>query len=351
MLKTGIIKDSLYLEHIADDYHPESHHRLEAIYEMLEEKDMAGKFVDIKPRDATREELGYIHTPEYISRVASTKVRSRVMLDPDTYTSPRSWEAASRAAGGFLELIDKLMQNKIDNGFALVRPPGHHAEADRAMGFCLFNNVAIGAKYAINKYNLERILIIDWDIHHGNGTQRSFYNAPEVLYFSTHQYPYYPGTGGVDELGDGKGKGFNVNVPLSPGAGDDEYAEIFLKILKPVTLEFKPQLILVSAGFDTYFDDPLGGMKVTPKGFARLAKIILELADRICDGKVLFILEGGYNLNGLRDSVKAVLLELLGESDLFKGRSLLDEKIDTTVISSIIKQVKTTIKPFWPDLI
>lgn len=351
MLKTGIIKDLLYLEHITDDYHPESHHRLEAIYKMLEEKDMAGKFVEIKPRDATREELGYIHTQEYISRVASTKVKSRVMLDPDTHTSPRSWEAAARAAGGFLELIDKLMQNKIDNGFALVRPPGHHAEADRAMGFCLFNNVAIGAKYAIKKYNLDRILIIDWDIHHGNATQNSFYDDPQALYFSTHQYPYYPGTGGVNEVGEGKGKGFNVNVPLSPGAGDDEYAGIYLEILKPVTLEFKPRLILVSAGFDTYFDDPLGGMKVTPEGFARLAKIILELADKTCEGKALFILEGGYSLKGLRDSVKAVLLELLGESGLFKGSSLLDEKIDTTVISSKIKQVKAAIKPFWPGLI
>ena len=221
MLKTGIIKDPLYLEHTADDYHPESPHRLETIYSMLEEKDMAGKFVAIKPREATREELGYIHTAEYISRVASTKTRSKVMLDPDTYTSPGSWEAAILAAGGVLELIDNLMEKKIDNGFAFLRPPGHHAEADRAMGFCLFNNIAIGAKYAIEKYNLDRILIIDWDIHHGNGTQRSFYNDPQVLYFSTHQYPYYPGTGNYDEIGTGYGRGYTINVPLKHGCGED----------------------------------------------------------------------------------------------------------------------------------
>ena len=185
-LKTGIVKDPLYLEHITGDYHPESHHRLEVIYDMLAESDMAGKFVNVKPRNATREELEYIHTPDYISMVASTAGKDRVMLDPDTQTSPKSWDAAQLAAGGFLVLIDQLMQNKIDNGFALVRPPGHHAEANRAMGFCLFNNVAIGAKYAINQYNLDRILIIDWDLHHGNATQHSFEDDPSVLYFSTH---------------------------------------------------------------------------------------------------------------------------------------------------------------------
>lgn len=350
MSKTGIVKDPLYLEHITGDYHPESHHRLEAIYEMLAESDMAGKFIGVKPHNAARAELEYIHTPDYISRVAATAGKPRVMLDPDTQTSPRSWEAAQLAVGGCLELIDQLMQKKIDNGFALVRPPGHHAESDRAMGFCIFNNVAIGAKYAIKKYNLERILIIDWDLHQGNATQHSFYNDPQVLYFSTHQYPYYPGTGSFAEVGEGAGKGFTVNVPLAPGPGDEEYAAIYLEILKPITLEFKPQLILISSGFDIYFDDPLGGMKVTPAGFARLAKIILELANQTCAGKALFILEGGYHLQGLRDSVKAVLLELLGESDLFKDRSILEEKVDSSGVASIIQRVKETHKPYWPSI-
>lgn len=350
MKKTGIITDPLYLEHKTGDYHPESHQRLEAINAMLEENDMAGKVLRVKPRFASREEIEYVHSSGYVARVEATKGKSSVMLDPDTQTSPKSWEAAQLAAGGFLELIDQLMQKKIDNGFALVRPPGHHAEHDRAMGFCLFNNVAIGAKYAIKKYNLERILIIDWDLHQGNGTQHTFYDDPKVLYFSTHQFPYYPGTGSISETGKGKGKGFTINVPLAPGPGDEEYAKIYQKILQPVVLEYKPQLILVSAGFDIYFNDPLGGMKVTPKGFALLTKIILELAETVCKGNLLFILEGGYHLDGLRDSVKAVLLELSGNSSLFANKSVLEENIAKNSVDTIIDQVKNQYKNYWKSL-
>ena len=350
MKKTGIITDPLYLEHKTGDYHPESHQRLEAINAMLEENDMAGKVLRVKPRFASREEIEYVHSSGYVSRVEATKGKPSVMLDPDTQTSPKSWEAAQLAAGGFLELIDQLMQKKIDNGFALVRPPGHHAEHDRAMGFCLFNNVAIGAKYAIKKYNLERILIIDWDLHQGNGTQHTFYDDPKVLYFSTHQFPYYPGTGSISETGKGKGTGFTINVPLAPGPGDEEYAKIYQKILQPVVLEYKPQLILVSAGFDIYFNDPLGGMKVTPKGFALLTKIILELAETVCKGNLLFILEGGYHLDGLRDSVKAVLLELSGNSSLFANKSVLEENIAKNSVDTIIDQVKNQYKNYWKSL-
>ncbi len=351
MNKTGIVTDPLYLKHITGDYHPESHHRLEAIYQMLEQEDMAGKFFHVKPRFATREELEYVHSSEYVARVESTKGKPSVMLDPDTQTSPKSWEAAQLAAGGLLELIDHLMQKKIDNGFALVRPPGHHAERDRAMGFCLFNNVAVAARYAIKEYDLKRILIIDWDIHQGNATQHSFYDEPKVLYFSTHQFPYYPGTGSLDEIGEGDGKGFTINVPLAPGPGDEEYARIYRKILQPVILEYKPQLILVSAGFDIYFDDPLGGMNVTPDGFALLAKIILELAEKVCEGKVLFLLEGGYNLEGLRDSVKGVLLELLGgENSLFNETAVLEENIEKSSVDRIIDQVKEKCKDYWKTL-
>jgi acetoin utilization deacetylase AcuC-like enzyme len=218
------------------------------------------------------------------------------------------------------------------------------------MGFCLFNNVAIGAKYALKKYGLDKILLIDWDLHHGNATQHTFYDDREVLYFSTHQYPYYPGTGGFDEVGANEGKGFNVNVPLSPGPGDDDYAGIYIDILKPITLEYKPQLILVSAGFDIYFDDPLGGMGVTPAGFARLTKIIMELAKQACEGKTLFILEGGYHLDGLRDSVEAVFLELLEDSDRFAGRPFLEEKIESSAIDPVINRVRAAHKDYWPCL-
>ncbi|RLB76677.1 MAG: histone deacetylase, partial [Deltaproteobacteria bacterium] len=216
--------------------------------------------------------------------------------------------------------------------------------------FCLFNNVAIGAKYAMAKYNLERILIIDWDLHQGNSTQHVFYDDPKVLYFSTHQFPYYPGTGSFEETGRGEGEGYTINVPLPPGQGDNEYEKIYLEILKPVTLEFMPQLILVSSGFDIYFKDPLGGMKVTPDGFAKMTKIIMELANRVCEGKALFILEGGYDLEGLKDSVKKALFELSGLSDLFNGESVLDEHIDSSRADSIIEKVKTAHRDFWGSL-
>lgn len=350
MLKTGIVRDHRYLEHITGDYHPESHHRLEVIYNMLEDHDIREKFMDIKPRFATRKELEYVHSGEYVSSVAATEGKPMVMIDGDTQTSPKSWEAAQLAAGGFLELIDSLMAKDIDNGFALVRPPGHHAEYDRGMGFCLFNNVAIGAKHAIAKHGLEKILIIDWDLHQGNATQHTFYDDPKVLYFSTHQFPYYPGTGDFQETGKGEGTGYTINVPLTPGQGDNEYVKIYQEILKPVTLEFKPQLILVSSGFDIYFKDPLGGMKVTPDGFAQMTKIILELANLVCEGKALFILEGGYNLEGLRDSVKKVLLELAGESDLFNDKLILDELIAGSNVDSIIKKVKTQHQNIWKGL-
>jgi acetoin utilization deacetylase AcuC-like enzyme len=254
------------------------------------------------------------------------------------------------AAGGTLVAVDKILGGELDNAFAIVRPPGHHAESSRAMGFCLFNNVAIAAGYALKTRKLSKALIIDWDLHHGNGTQHSFYERADVLYFSTHQFPYYPGTGFVNEVGSGTGKGFTVNVPLSPGPGDAEYVQIFEEILEPIAMEYKPDIVFVSAGFDIYYQDPLGGMQVTPEGFANLAKIVLEIAKETCKGKVVFVLEGGYHLDGLRDSVKEVLKAMRGDI-LAGGR---DENIrkgaDHRMIDAIIKKVKEAQKPFWKNL-
>ncbi len=315
MGKTGIVKDDRYINHRPGSGHPESHHRLEVIYAMLEEPDMKGQFPDVPVRQAEMDELALVHLPEYVRMVASTAGKDFSRLDLDTTTSSGSYEAALLAAGGLCQAISMVVSGALDNAFALVRPPGHHAEADRGMGFCLFNNVAVGARYAQESLNLKRILIIDWDLHHGNGTQHSFEQDPSILYFSTHQYPYYPGTGADNEVGTGDGEGFTVNVPLSMGYGDGEYAAIFEKILKPVALEFDPDLILVSAGFDIHGNDPLGGMRVTPNGFAALTSSIMSIAKACCDGKVVCTLEGGYDLNGLRDSVKAVLREMAGLTD------------------------------------
>ncbi len=312
MSKTGIVRDERYLEHQPGDFHPENPRRLEAIYAMLDQPDMAGRVVAIPCRRAGREELELIHSAAYVELVAATAGKGPKALDPDTITSAGSYEAALLAAGGFCEALDRVLSGALDNAFALVRPPGHHAERGQGRGFCLFNNVAIGARYAQQRHRLQRILVVDWDLHHGNGTQHSFEDDPSVLFFSTHQHPYYPGTGAFQEVGFGEGAGFTVNVPLAAGYGDADYVTLFRRILWPVAREFSPDLVLVSAGFDTYAQDPLGGMNMTPAGYASLTRILMDIAGELCRGRLVLTLEGGYNLQGLRDSVKAVLLELSG---------------------------------------
>jgi acetoin utilization deacetylase AcuC-like enzyme len=348
MRKTGIVKDNRYMNHQAGPFHPESPQRLEVIYAMLEESDMAGRFQEVPVRQAEREELLWIHSPEYIDRVAATEGKAFSYLDPDTATSPRSYEAALLASGGLCQAISMVITGKLDNGFALVRPPGHHAERSCAKGFCLFNNVAIGARYAQEFHHIKRILVVDWDLHHGNGTQHSFEEDPSILYFSTHQYPYYPGTGAFEQAGRGQGEGFTVNVPLSIGHGDGEYVGIFERILKPIALEFDPELILISAGFDIYEDDPLGGMYVTTNGFAGLTRSILNIGKECCDGKVVMTLEGGYNLEGLRSSVKVVLQELAGLSETDIDAIL--SKADQEMLDNAVKQVFRVHGRFWKNL-
>jgi acetoin utilization deacetylase AcuC-like enzyme len=345
---TGIVRDTRYMDHWMGDYHPECPQRLKVIYEMLEEPDMAGKFQEIPPRFAEKKELLFIHAGYYIDTLAATAEIEYTYLDPDTQTCAASYDAALLAAGGLCEAISKVCAGKLKNAFALVRPPGHHAERSQAKGFCLFNNVAVGARYAQESLGIGRILIVDWDLHHGNGTQHSFEEDPTILYFSTHQYPYYPGTGSYSEIGTGKGQGFTVNVPLTIGYGDAEYLSIFQRVLKPIALQYKPELILVSAGFDIYIGDPLGGMNVTPGGFAAMTRAIMDIADQCCAGKVVLTLEGGYDLNGERDSVKEVLKELAGlnktnPEDL--TGSVMQEMVD-----SVVARVKSVHGRYWKNL-
>lgn len=312
--ETGVVADRRYLHHDPGPYHVESPQRLEAIYRIFEEGPL-DKCFRIEPRAATFEELTWNHTERHIKQIASTAGKASSYLDPDTRTSEKSYDTALLAVGGVFSALDEIFQVTISNGFALVRPPGHHAEADRAMGFCLFNNIALGAHYLVNRHGLKRILIVDWDLHHGNGTQHSFYNRSEVLYFSTHQFPYYPGTGNFTETGSGPGQGFTVNVPLSGGQGNEDYAAIFRDLLVPIASEYKPEAILVSAGFDIYHGDPLGTMKITEKGFAGLTRILMGLAQDLCGGKLLLVLEGGYNVEGQKESVRAVISELAGMTE------------------------------------
>jgi len=347
MTSCAIIKDNRYLEHRAGVDHPESPDRLHAINEVLDRE--FSSLPLIQPRLATEDELALVHDPLYIQTVASTAGRMRAQLDPDTGTSSRSYEIARLAAGGLLNAVDALLSSDasrltVSSVFAFVRPPGHHAEADRAMGFCLFNNIAIAAEYAKQKYGLDRILIVDWDLHHGNGTQHAFYDDPSVLYFSSHQFPYYPGSGNFDQVGMNAGAGFTVNAPFPTGFGDAEYIHVYERILRPIALEFKPQLVLVSAGFDPYIKDPLGGMAVTGEGFGALAKIVQDIALRTCDSKVLLTLEGGYHPDGLRDGVRSVLNTLLGKP------SPLPKKAPHTAADQVIEKIVNVQKNYWKIL-
>lgn len=345
--KTGIIKDNRYLQHSAGLAHPESPQRLASIYEMLENPAISWKFTEIKPREATHDEIAYIHSPAYIDSIACTAGKSHVILDPDTSTCAETYDIAKLAVGGVLNAIDRVMDGTVNNAFAFVRPPGHHAGMTNSAGFCIFNNVAIGAMHAILKHGLKKILIVDWDLHHGNGTQKIFYNDRRVLYFSTHQYPFYPGTGGIQEIGEGQALGYTINAPLRRGANDSAFVAAFRQILEPVALAYKPELILLSAGFDTYYKDPLGGMRVTPEGFAAMARILLDIADKCCQGRLVAVLEGGYHVEGITKTAKAVLHEMLDETHVSPEKlTSLEQDIDEET-GQVIHRVIAGINPYW----
>jgi acetoin utilization deacetylase AcuC-like enzyme/formylglycine-generating enzyme required for sulfatase activity len=304
--RTGFVYHDIYLQHETGPSHPERPQRLTAIAAKLEEKGLLSQLVTLLPSPASLDWLTTIHTAQYVERVRkSCQDGTRYMDSVDTPISPESYKVAVAAVGGVLSAIDEIMAEKIRNAFCAIRPPGHHALKDRAMGFCLFSNVAIGARYIQKKHGLSKVLIVDWDVHHGNGTQAAFYDDPTVLYFSTHQYPFYPGSGSEEEKGSGEGLGYNINVPLSAGCGDKEYKKAFEEILRPKAMEFNPEFVLVSAGFDAHKDDPLGGMNVTDSGFAELTSIVKEIAEKCCKGRLVSVLEGGYSLDGLADSVAA----------------------------------------------
>lgn len=348
--KTGIIKDRRFLRHGSDPTHPESAARLQTVYRMLETPEMTGRFFEIPTRFATPEELEGVHNRAYIDRIARTSGQFHVSLDPDTDATEESYDVARLAAGSLCHAVDHVLDGRLDSAFGLVRPPGHHAEADRAAGFCIFNNVAVAARHALSQGSVRRVLIVDWDVHHGNGTQHSFYDDDRVLYFSTHQYPFYPGTGHLRETGHGKGTGYTINCPLAYGADDGVYVRIFRKILAPVTRRFKPDLILVSAGFDTHGDDPLGSMRMTARGYAALTRILMHEADTCCGGKILLTLEGGYNLAALAASIQAVLRELRDETCLTdQDLDRIDASCQSDQIATI-DQVIAQIRPFWPEI-
>ncbi len=323
--RTGVVVDPACLAHDMGRHHPETPKRLQVLLEMMmtsDVRDLGVRMLD--GRRALPAEITAVHTPEHYRRIMSTAGRT-VALDLDTTAGPRSFEAAMHAAGAAIALSEAVAVGEVSNGFALVRPPGHHADASRAMGFCLFNNAAIVARFARDSLRLDRVAIVDFDVHHGNGTQSIFYKDPSVLVISTHQSPGYPGTGAADETGEGKGVGCNVNIPLAPGHGDPEFDAIYGGLVVRLLERFKPQMIIVSAGFDIFAGDVLGSMDVTAQGFSRIASHLRAAADRLCGGRLVMLLEGGYSIVGLRDGVMACLGAMASTQKVPAIKGILDD--------------------------
>jgi acetoin utilization deacetylase AcuC-like enzyme len=339
MGETGVVIDPRYLEHDTGAGHPERPERIAVLLPMLDAPAPGLRMVPA--RVASGDEIALVHDGAYVEEVAATQHKHWFAFDADTPTSPRSYATACLAAGGFLALLDAVMAEHIANGFAFVRPPGHHAERHRAMGFCLFNNVAVGAEYLRRRYGLQRILIVDWDLHHGNGTQHLFESDPGILYISTHQYPYYPGTGAIEEVGRGEGEGYTVNLALPAGCGDAEYGEAFTRIVAPIAQQYAPQFVLISAGFDAHARDPLGGMQVTEQGFQSMARTLLEIAQAHAGGRCAAILEGGYDVSAIRSSSLHVLAELQGHRDPLPSPAVASQA------SELIDYIRKVQSRFW----
>jgi len=310
-MTVGLIYNPVYLEHDTGE-HLENRQRLVEVVGLLERSGLMSQLTPLEPYPASIEEMCLVHTQQHLAHIQTCARSGGGWLDLDTCMCPQSYKTALYAVGGAIVGVDWVMSGDVDSAFALLRPPGHHATADEAMGFCLFNNIAIAASYALKHHHLARVLIVDFDCHHGNGTQEIFYRHPGVMYFSAHQYPFYPGTGYLDEIGEGEAEGTKVNVPLPAHCGDSGYVRTFEEILAPSAQRFHPQLILVSAGFDPHWADPISSMEMSVAGFAKLAAILKELAQELCPGRLLFLLEGGYHLQALAYSVKATLEVLLG---------------------------------------
>ena len=310
--RTGFLWDPGYLKHDTGPNHPENPRRLESILAKVEAEGLLPRLHRIDPRPAEERWLTAIHRPDYLARLERLCREGPGFADSaDTPVSPQSYDVAVLAAGGVLAAVDAVIEGKVANAFCAVRPPGHHALPDRAMGFCLLNNAAIAARYVQQRHKLPKVLVVDWDVHHGNGTQDVFYEDPTVFYFSVHQYPFYPGSGAATETGGGAGAGTTLNVPLPAGSGDREYLDAFDEKLLPAAIEFDPDFILVSAGFDAHEDDLLGRMKVTANGFAAMTRRVVDLADRTAGGRLVSVLEGGYGLDGLAECVAAHLRALM----------------------------------------
>jgi acetoin utilization deacetylase AcuC-like enzyme len=342
-----LITSPVYLRHDTGPTHPESPDRLTAVLKALDEsglREAVSESSQVEPVD--RDLLEVVHQPEYVEHVARVARGGGGMLDPDTVVSAASYEVALAAAGGVVQAVEGVLGGEAQAAFALIRPPGHHALPDHGMGFCLFNNVAVAAAGARDRRGLKRILILDWDAHHGNGTQAIFYRDPTVLYVSTHQENWYPGTGHWDEVGEGDGEGHTLNIPLPPETGDEGYRLVFEEVVVPLADAFRPELVLISAGYDPHFADPMSGMLVTAAGFRTLTELAVAAAGR-GEGRVVAVLEGGYDLPGLSTSVVATL-EVLAQRT---ARTTLPdhrfEEVPYPVIRERIRRARSVALNYW----
>jgi len=334
MKRTGIVYHPLYLEHETNG-HPEKKERLSAILNKISSERVNVEL--ITPKAATVDQVAAVHNRSYIDQVRAICEHGGGYLDIDTVLSKRSYEAAMMAAGGAMAAVDATL-NGFDSAFALVRPPGHHAMPSRGMGFCIFNNIAVAAKHAQAR-GLKKVLIVDWDVHHGNGTNAIFYSDRSVLYFSTHQFPHYPGTGRATDVGEDGAEGTKVNVPLPSGTGDEGYMMVFREILRPIALEFQPDIVLVSAGQDPHKDDPLGGMRLTAAGFGAMAGVVKEISDICCQGRLAASLEGGYNLQAQAEAIVAELKAFGGSVPKVGGTDL--------KVAQRIEEIKKIQSTYW----
>lgn len=312
---TGIIHHDLFAKHLEGYGHVENPERYRVIMERLRDCPFSADLDFIEAQSATTELLELVHDEKYVYDILSMKIDSPVVLDwGDTVATLHSQQAALRAAGAGVQAARLVLSGAIDTAFCPVRPPGHHAERDRAMGFCIFNNIAIAASWLVGEGGLKRVAIVDWDVHHGNGTERAFFNDDRVLYISLHQYPHYPGTGHFNTVGAGKGAGFTINLPVGAGADDEQYLSRFHERIMPALDEFRPEFILISAGFDAHGDDPLSGCRLTTGAFGEMTRLLRESAKKNCGGMIVSMLEGGYDLDALADSVESHVKALLPEA-------------------------------------
>ncbi|MBW1910296.1 MAG: histone deacetylase [Deltaproteobacteria bacterium] len=344
-----IIKDERFTQHLEHVPHLENARRVKAIQSVFDDPSLEGRWLNVAPRLASPEELALVHTADHIERIAQTAGKPLASFDLDTQATAKSYEVARLGVGAVFSLLDEILSGRGRRGFACIRPPGHHAEPDKAMGFCLFNNVALGARYLKENYSVGRVMIVDIDVHHGNGIQSALYNTDDALYVSLHQFPLYPGTGNFGEVGHGKGEGFTVNVPLAKGHGDRDFARIIYYLLNPLAQEYHPDIILVSCGFDLYQYDRLGGMNVTPEGYALTTFFLLDIAQKVCDGRIAFIMEGGYSLKGIRECGLRVMQELCEVPTLTRDKIEKITRNSSKKLSAVEKVIEIQ-KEYWKTL-